>query len=112
MAPSPSGSRITGSRSVARPRSPTTKACAPNCLHAYPAVLSRAPNGEPYRDPRIHANNLYLETLADLGLAGIAALAAIALALFGLVRRHYAAGRLAGLGCGVAAGVFFVHGGL
>ncbi len=83
-----------------------------NFRHRYPAVLSPAPNGEPYTDTRIHANNLYLETLADLGLAGIAALAAIALALFGLVRRHYAAGRLAGLGCGVAAGVFFVHGGL
>jgi O-antigen ligase len=73
-------------------------------------VLSPAPTGLPYADTRIHANSLYLETLADLGIAGILSLALIAWSWLRVVRRHYAAGRLAGLGSGVAVGAFFVHG--
>ncbi|HXN31157.1 MAG TPA: O-antigen ligase family protein, partial [Polyangiaceae bacterium] len=76
----------------------------------YQAVLSPAPTGQPYTDTRIHANSLYLETLADLGLAGFASLALIVWTWMLVVRRHHAAGRLAGLGSGVAAGAFFVHG--
>ncbi len=78
----------------------------------YEAVLSPAPNGRPYTDTRIHANSLYLETLADMGLLGLASLALLMWALWLVVRRHYAAGRLAGLGSGMAAGAFFVHGAL
>jgi O-antigen ligase len=83
-----------------------------NFRRSYEAVLSPAPNGQPYTDTRIHANSLYFETLADLGLAGVAALAYLAFALLRLLRKHWAAGALVGLGCAVAAGAFFVHGAL
>ena len=33
--------------------------------------------GLPHPDPRLHANNFYLETLASLGIAGVAALALV-----------------------------------
>jgi O-antigen ligase len=81
-----------------------------NFRRRYQAVLSPAPNGQPYTDTRIHANSLYFETLADLGLAGAVALALIAGALVRLTRGHWTAGRLAGIACGVSAGAFFVHG--
>jgi hypothetical protein len=83
-----------------------------NFRRSYEAILSPSPTGQPYTDERIHANSLYFETLADLGVVGIAALAALGLALLGLLREHVSAGRLAGLACGVAAGTFFVHGAL
>jgi len=83
-----------------------------NFRHRYEAVLGVSPTGQPYADDRIHANNLYFETLADLGLAGVAALALIGFALVRLVVDHARAGRLLGLACGVAAGTFFVHGAL
>jgi O-Antigen ligase len=83
-----------------------------NFRRRYQAVLSPAPSGQTYTDTRIHANSLYFETLADLGLAGVGALGAIVVALLGSLRDHAAAGRLAELGCGVAAGAFFVHGAL
>jgi O-Antigen ligase len=85
---------------------------ADNFRRRYEAVLSPAPNGQPYTDTRIHANNLYFETLADLGLAGVAALAWMAFALARALRAHHATGDLAGLASGVAAGAFFVHGAL
>jgi hypothetical protein len=81
-----------------------------NFRRRYQAVLSPSPTGQPYTDTRIHANSFYLETLSDLGVAGVGALVAVAIALVHLVRRHYAAGHLLGLGTGVAAGAFFVHG--
>ncbi len=83
-----------------------------NFRRRYQAILSPAPSGQPYTDTRLHANSLYFETLADLGLAGIAVLAWIALALSRQIRRQVSADDLAGLGCSVAAGTFFVHGGL
>jgi hypothetical protein len=75
----------------------------------YEALLPPSPTGRPYEDTRIHANNLYFETLADTGLTGLAALAALGLALTRALRRH-AMRSLAGLGCAVAATTFFVHG--
>jgi hypothetical protein len=51
-----------------------------NFRRRYPEVIRRA-DGRPYTDDRIHANNLYLETLADLGLAGLAALLLLVYAL-------------------------------
>jgi O-Antigen ligase len=83
-----------------------------NFRRRYQEVLSHAPDGQPYTDTRIHANSFYFETLADLGLAGASALALIGLGLVRLVRAHRATRRLAGLGVGVAAGAFFVHGAL
>jgi hypothetical protein len=81
-----------------------------NFRRRYEALLSPSPTGEPYTDTRIHANSLYFETLADLGLAGIAALGAIAAALFRSLRRLRESRCVAGLACAVAAAVFFVHG--
>jgi hypothetical protein len=81
-----------------------------NFRRRYEALLSPSPTGEPYTDTRIHANSLYFETLADLGLAGIAALGAIAAALFRSLCRLRESRCVAGLACAVAAAVFFVHG--
>jgi hypothetical protein len=81
-----------------------------NFRRRYEALLSPSPTGAPYTDTRVHANSLYFETLADLGLAGIAALTAIALALGRSLRQHWETRCVAGLGCAVAAVTFFVHG--
>jgi len=81
-----------------------------NFRRRYGAVLSPSPDGPPYSDVRLHANSLYFETLADLGLAGVAVLAVMALALVRAMREHFSAGRLAGAGCAVGAALFFVHG--
>ncbi|MGA7123317.1 MAG: O-antigen ligase family protein [Polyangiaceae bacterium] len=83
-----------------------------NFRRRYEAVIPPAPAGMPYTDTRIHANSLYLETLADLGIGGILSLAFLVWSWIGTIRRHHAAGRLAGLGSGVAVGAFFVHGAL
>ncbi|MBV9945344.1 MAG: O-antigen ligase family protein, partial [Myxococcales bacterium] len=83
---------------------------ADNFRRRYGAVLSPAPSGQPYTDTRLHANSLYFETLADLGIAGVAALGAILVALVRRVGAHHAARDLLGFGCGLAALVFFVHG--
>jgi hypothetical protein len=80
-----------------------------NFRRRYEDVIA-APDGRRYEDTRMHANNLYLETLADLGLAGAAALAWIALSLGRWLRALSRTGHVAGLGCGVAAAAFFVHG--
>jgi hypothetical protein len=81
-----------------------------NFRRRYEAVLSPSPTGAPYTDTRIHANSLYFETLADVGLLGLAALGAIAVALVRSLGRHRESGCVAGFGCVVAAGTFFVHG--
>jgi O-antigen ligase len=58
----------------------------------------------------MHANNFYLETLADLGLVGLAALAFLMVALARQGVEDARAGRLLPLAAAVAAGTFFVHG--
>jgi O-antigen ligase len=65
-------------------------------------------------DPRVNANSAYIETLADLGIAGALALAGLALALGSALRRTWRevgdAERplVAGIAAGLAA--FAVHG--
>jgi hypothetical protein len=81
-----------------------------NFRRRYQAVMSLPPGRAPYTDDRLHANSLYFETLADLGLAGALGLTALAIALVRSLRRHWTSGCLAGLGCAVAALSFFVHG--
>lgn len=81
-----------------------------NFRRRYEAVLSPSPSGQPYTDTRIHANSLYFETLADLGIAGVLALGALAFAIGRNLRRQVVVGATAGIGCGLAAAVFFVHG--
>jgi O-antigen ligase len=81
-----------------------------NFRRRYVEVIGPAADGRAYTDTRIHANDLYLETLADLGLVGVAVLAWLALALLRGLRRLSTSGRVVGLGCGLAAGAFFVHG--
>ncbi len=76
----------------------------------YEAILSPAPNGAPYTDTRIHANNLYFETLANLGAVGLGAVAALAFALARTLHRQVSTRNVLGLGLGVAAAMFFVHG--
>jgi hypothetical protein len=79
-----------------------------NFRHLYPQAL---PSGNRWSlDERLHANSLYLETLADLGLCGALALALLLGALVRAVRAHITDGNLLRLACGVAAGTFFVHG--
>jgi len=82
-----------------------------NFRHAYNRYLGLA---KP--DERLHANNLYFETLASLGLAGLAALALI---IVGFARAARAAMRVhgpastAGLvaaGAAAALGAYLVHG--
>lgn len=81
-----------------------------NFRRRYEALLPPPPPGAAYTDTRIHANSLYFETLADLGLVGLAALAGLAVALLRSLRRHWASGCVVGFGSAVAAVAFFVHG--
>ena len=81
-----------------------------NFRHRYPEVIA-ATDGKPFDDQRIHANNFYLETLADLGLAGVVVLALLAHGLWRVARTSLALGTgPLELGIFVAIGTFFVHG--
>jgi O-antigen ligase len=67
-------------------------------------------------DERLHANNLYLETLAGLGLAGIGALVLLVVGFAGAARtaiRHHGAASVAGLiaiGAAIGLAAYLVHG--
>ncbi len=65
-------------------------------------------------DPRMHANSLYFETLADLGALGALAFAALVVAFAAAARRavRAPATRLWALGFGVALGTYLLHGAL
>jgi hypothetical protein len=78
-----------------------------NFRHAYGRYLGRED-----ADDRLHANNFYIEVLATLGIAGLAAFAWLIVALARTARR---AGTLPGnrvllFGLGAALAAFLVHG--
>jgi hypothetical protein len=80
-----------------------------NFRHRYGPVLGLAPAQV---DERLHANSLYFETLADLGLAGCLAFGFLVVAAFRTARRALrvpATGMLA-LGMAVALGTHLLHG--
>jgi hypothetical protein len=63
-------------------------------------------------DPRMHANSLYFETLADLGLLGLLAFGGVIVALAGTARRAVEAPATRPLALGVVAGLvaYLLHG--
>jgi hypothetical protein len=67
-------------------------------------------------DERLHANNLYFETLAGLGLAGLGALVLLVVGFAGAARtaiRHHGAASVAGLiaaGAAIGIAAYLVHG--
>jgi hypothetical protein len=81
-----------------------------NFRRSYEAVVPPPANRARYEDERVHANSLYFETFADLGLVGLGVLAGLATALVLRTRAQSRAGCLVGVAAGVAAGTFFVHG--
>jgi hypothetical protein len=81
-----------------------------NFRRLYPEVIAPARGGRRFEDDRLHANNFYLETLADLGVVGLAALCLLAATLVARGRAQAAAGRWLPLAAAVAVGTFFVHG--
>jgi hypothetical protein len=72
--------------------------------------------GKPAADRRFHANSLYLETLADMGLAGALALVALIVALAVAARRAIArsaadtAARTLSLAVNASLAAFLLHG--
>jgi hypothetical protein len=78
-----------------------------NFRHLSPQFLGRERT-----DERMHANSLYFETLADLGLVGVLALAALVAALVGSARRAIAApaSRVVALGVAAALATYLLHG--
>jgi len=80
--------------------------------HHYGEVIAPAGGGR-FVDDRLHANNLYFETVADLGLVGLASLAFLLYALgrHARDRWHSAAGMNAwSLVALAAAATYFIHG--
>jgi O-antigen ligase len=81
-----------------------------NFRHLYSEVLAPQPDGRRFNDERLHANSLYFETLADLGLLGMVPLVLLIVALLQAARTHAARGQLVALACALSTGTFFVHG--
>ena len=83
-----------------------------NFRHLYPQVISLGrtnPTGA--FDERMHANSLYFETLADLGLVGMLALGLLMAAIGRAAWRRVAVLALPlSVACAVGVGTFFVHG--
>ncbi len=74
-----------------------------NFRHLYGRILGLAAP-----DDRLHANNLYFETLADLGLCGALALVALVVALAAAARRAWTVPL--GRGIALGLGTFLLHG--
>jgi O-antigen ligase len=83
-----------------------------NFRHRYGEAISPG-GGSRYTDERLHANNLYLEVLADLGLTGAAALLILIHALAVQARRAISTAGLSDplvVFALLATITFFVHG--
>jgi O-Antigen ligase len=80
-----------------------------NFRHRYHAVLGLSAGDA---DERLHANSLYFETLADLGVVGALAFTLVLAALLAAARRGLAtlATRLLALGVAAALGTYLLHG--
>jgi O-antigen ligase len=80
-----------------------------NFRHRFGPVLGLAPTDV---DERLHANSLYLETLADLGVVGCLAFGLLGLATFRTARRasRAPATRFLALGVAAALGAYLLHG--
>jgi hypothetical protein len=78
-----------------------------NFRHAYGHYLGREQT-----DDRLHANNFYIEVLATMGLAGLAAFIALIIALARTARRAAAlpSNRVLVFGIGAALAAYLVHG--
>lgn len=82
-----------------------------NFRRRYPEVIKPAHADQRFSDDRLHANNLYLETLADMGLCGLAALLLLMVTLVRVARDRLVAGAgVLAISSAVALGTFFVHG--
>jgi O-antigen ligase len=82
-----------------------------NFRRLYADVLPPSRDGQRFRDDRLHANNFYIETLTDLGLAGLLALGLLMANIWRVARARAAAGAgVLALVCAIALGTFFVHG--
>lgn len=83
-----------------------------NFRRAYPQAISRAPKDPKATfDERIHANSLYFETLADMGLAGACALALLMVTIARTAWRSLSPPVTPwSAACAIAVGTFFVHG--
>ena len=68
--------------------------------------------GRAHTDERMHANSLYFETLADLGVVGLLALLTLVAALAGAARRAIVepASRILALGVAAGLATYLVHG--
>jgi hypothetical protein len=82
-----------------------------NFRHLYSDVMPPTREGHRFTDDRLHANNLYFETLADLGLGGLLALGLLIVNIGRVARARLASGAgLLALVCALAVGTFLVHG--
>ena len=91
-------------------RHPLTGVGPDNFRRRYPEVIAPAQPGRRFTDHRQHANNLYLETLAGLGLLGLCALGLTLFGLGGALRARLAERDLLGVAAAVGAATYFVHG--
>jgi hypothetical protein len=81
-----------------------------NFRRLYEGVIATPDPAHPFTDERVHANSLYFETLADLGLAGLVALVVLAFAVASAVRQGVLSRDPGRLGVALALAAFFIHG--
>jgi hypothetical protein len=88
---------------------PVTGIGPDNFRHRYGATLGLSAADT---DERLHANSLYFETLADLGVVGVVAFALVLAALFGAARRALSRSGSPFLALGVATALatYLLHG--